>query len=62
MTQKILFGSIEQTDEQLTDLAKQNGCVAFFKGVPLPYREIAIQENWILPHVYEETIDTGSNL
>ena len=62
MTQKILFGNIDQTSEELTQIAKQNGCVAFFKGLPLPYREIAIQENWTLPHVYEETIDTGDNL
>jgi hypothetical protein len=62
MTQKILFGSIEHTDEELTTIAIQNGCVAFFKGIPLPYRQIAIQENWVLPHVYEETIDTGDNL
>lgn len=62
MTQKILFGSIENTDEELTIIAKQNNCVAFFKGVPLPYRQMAIEENWVLPHVYEETVNTGDNL
>ena len=62
MTQKILFGSKEQSSEELTSIALQNGCVAFFKGIPLSYKQIAEQENWVLPHVYEETVDTGDNL
>ena len=56
MTQKILIGLLTQTDEELYALAMQEGCCAYYKGVPPCYEVIAEEEGWVLPHIYVETI------
>ena len=54
MEQKILIAKPTWTDSYSTSYAKREGCVAFYKGIPECYQQIAEDEGWVLPYVYTE--------
>lgn len=60
-SQRILVVEADCDDDEATQIAKNNDCVAFLRGIPLTLRGIAIAESWTLPHVWTETWDDSAS-
>jgi hypothetical protein len=56
-SQKFLIIADDYSTVLAEEIAKENGCVAYFAGIPARLMHIATIEGWILPHVYTETWD-----
>jgi len=54
-SQKFLIIADDYSTVLAEKIAKENGCVAYFTGIPMRLMHIATSESWVLPHVYTET-------
>ena len=56
-SQKMLIIAADYSTVLAEKIAKENGCVAYFTGIPMRLMHIASTEDWTLPHVYTEAWD-----
>jgi len=58
-SQRFLIVSREAPEHEINLQVEKNGCVGYFREIPLILRGLAVAEAWSLPHVWTETWDDG---
>ena len=54
-TQRILVVDDDYPEDLAKQISSAEGCVAYFRGIPLTLRGLASLEKWTLPHVWVES-------
>jgi hypothetical protein len=53
--QKLLIVEAGHLNSKSEEIARANGCVAYFTGIPISLMHQATTEGWVLPHIYTES-------
>lgn len=56
LTQKWLVADTSSSREVNVALCTAEGCCGFFSGIPPFLAEVALNEQWVLPHIWIETV------
>jgi len=54
-SQRVLIVDEDYPEQLAKEVSSSEGCVAYFRGIPMMLRGLASLEKWTLPHVHTET-------